>query len=160
MVIIIDYCFYYCFNKICWYWSNFQQMLLVILMMRIIFHVNISPFVYTVYMWRPISIIRNLYKIADIVLKCNYFEFRKDVYHQILGTAVAMKCVLHYTNIFMASLEEAIFEKFHFQTYVWLRYLDDIFVYGLKDLKTWKRFFGFLNNFHFSIQFTMGYSQK
>ena len=30
---------------------------------------------------------------------------------------------------FMAGLKEEIFEKSHFQPYVWLQYLDDIFLY-------------------------------
>ena len=51
----------------------------------------------------------------------------KDAYHQILGTVIGRKFAPHYANIFMAGLEEKIFEKPHFQLYVQLRYLDDIF---------------------------------
>ena len=56
------------------------------------------------------------------------FELGKDVCHQILGTAIGTKFAPHYANIFMAGLKEEIFEKSHFQPYLWLRYL-------LKDLK-------------------------
>ena len=51
----------------------------------------------------------SLCKLANIVLKHNYFELGKDVYHQILGTAIGTKFAPHYANIFMAGLEEEIF---------------------------------------------------
>ena len=72
----------------------------------------------------------SLCKIANIVLKHNYFiELGKDVYHQTLGTAIRTKFAPHYANIFMAGLEEEIFEKSHFQPYLWLRYLPLIAVF-------------------------------
>ena len=43
----------------------------------------------------------SLCKLANIVLKHNYFELRKDVCHQILGTATRAKFTPHYVNIFM-----------------------------------------------------------
>ena len=102
----------------------------------------------------------SLCKLANIVLKHNYFELGKDVYHPILGTAIGKKFAPHYPNIFMAGLEEEIFEKSHFQPYLWLRYLDDIFCIWTEGLENLKEFFGFLNNVHPSIKFTMEYSQK
>ena len=57
----------------------------------------------------------SLGKLANIVLKHNYFELGKDVYHQILGTAIGTKFAPHYANILMAGFEEEIFEKSHFQ---------------------------------------------
>ena len=60
----------------------------------------------------------------------------------------------------MASLEEEIFERSHFQPYFWLWYLGDIFCIWTEGLKNLKEFFGFLNNIHPSIKFTMEYSQK
>ena len=60
----------------------------------------------------------------------------------------------------MSGLEKERFEKSHFQVYLWLRYLDDIFYIWTEGLENLKEFFGFLNNFHPSIKFTMEYSQK
>ena len=57
-------------------------------------------------------------------------------------------------------MEEEIFEKSHFQPYLWLRYLDDIFCIWTEGLENLKEFFGFLNKAHPSIKFTMEYSQK
>ena len=102
----------------------------------------------------------SLCKLTNIVLKHNYFEFGKYVYHQILGATIGTKFAPRYANIFMAGLEEEIFEKSHFQPYLWLRYLDDIFCIWTEGLENLKEFFGFLNNIHPSIKFTMEYSQK
>ena len=60
----------------------------------------------------------SLCKLANIVLKHNYFELGKDIYHQILGAAIGTKFAPHYANIFMAGLEKKIFEKCHFQPYL------------------------------------------
>ena len=58
--------------------------------------------------------LESLCKLANIVLKHNYFDLGKDVYHLILGRAIRTKFAPHYVNIFMACLEEEIFEKSHF----------------------------------------------
>ena len=108
-------------------------------------------------------IIYKIYKIANIakiVLKHNYFELGKAVYHQILGTTIGTKFAPHYANIFMAGFEEEIFEKSHFQPYLWLRYLNHIFCIWTDRLENLTEFFGFLSNVHPSIKFTIEYSQK
>ena len=101
----------------------------------------------------------SLCKLPNIVLKHNYFELGKGFYQQILGTAIGTKFALHYANIFMAGLENETFEKSHVQPDLWLRYLD-IFCIWTEGLENSKEFFGFFNNFHRSIKFTMEYSQK
>ena len=85
----------------------------------------------------------SLCKLANTVLKHNYFGLRKDVYHQILGTAIG-------TNLLHTML-----------TYLWLvwkkRYLKNLTfnpifgcgiymifsAYGLEDLKIWRSSLGF-----------------
>ena len=63
----------------------------------------------------------NLCKLAEVVLKHNYFEFRQDVYQQILGTAIGMKFMPPCANIFMAGLEEEIFKNPKFKPFLCLR---------------------------------------
>ena len=104
--------------------------------------------------------LESLCKLANIVLKHNFFELRKDVCHQILGTAIGTKFAPHYANIFMADLEEGIFEKSHCHPSLWLRYLNDIFCIWTEGLEHLKEFFGFSNNIHPSMKFMMGYSQE
>ena len=101
---------------------------------------------------------QTLCKLANIVLKHNYFELGKDVYHQILGTTIGTKFAPHYANSFTADLKEEIFQKSHFHPYDWLRYLDDIFCIRTERLENLREFFGFLNNFHHSRKFTLEYS--
>ena len=60
----------------------------------------------------------NLYKLAEIVLKYNYFEFGQDVYQQILGTVIVTKFAPPHANIFMASLEEEIFKNPKFKPFL------------------------------------------
>ena len=78
-------------------------------------------------------------KLANIVLKHNYFELEKDLYHQILGTTIGTKFAPHYANIFMAGLGEEIFEKSRSQPYLLLRYLDDIFCIWTEGLEKFER---------------------
>lgn len=59
-----------------------------------------------------------IHKLANKALKHNFFELGKDVYLQILGTAIGKKFAPHYGDIFRAGLEEEIIDKFHFQPYV------------------------------------------
>ena len=73
------------------------------------------------------SVTENVYKLVEIVLKHNYFEFGQDVYQQILGTAIGTKFAPPYANIFMDGLEEENFKNPKFKPFLWLRYLDDIF---------------------------------
>ena len=81
----------------------------------------------------------SLCKLANIVLKHNYFGLEKDLYHQILGTTIGTKFASHYANIFMAGLGEEIFEKSHSQPYLLLRYLDYIFCIWTEGLEKFER---------------------
>ena len=101
----------------------------------------------------------NLYKLAEIVLKHNYFEFGQDVYQQILGTAIGTKFAPPNANIFMAGLEEEIVKNPKFKQFLWLRYLD-IFCFWTESVDKLKEFSKYLNEFHPSIKFTMEYSEK
>ena len=58
----------------------------------------------------------------------------------------------------MAGLEEEIFSSTEFQLLLWLRYLDDSFCLWTDTIQKLKEFLEFLNGFHSSIKFTMGYS--
>ena len=102
----------------------------------------------------------NLYKLTEIVLKHNYFEFGQDVYQQILGTAIGTKFTPPYAKIFMAGLEEEIFKNPKFTPFLWLRYLDDIFCLWTEVVDKLKGFFSYLNEFHPSIKFTVEYSEN
>ena len=99
----------------------------------------------------------NLCKLAQIILKHNYFELGERNYHQLLGTAIGTKFAPPYANIFMAGIEERIFQEFD-NPLLWLRYLDDIFCIWTEGEQKLKEFFEYLNNCHPTIKFTMDYS--
>ena len=44
-----------------------------------------------------------LFRILEIVLKYNIFEFNKDLYIQLIGTAMGSRPAPSYANIFMAN---------------------------------------------------------
>ena len=97
----------------------------------------------------------SLCKLAEIVLKDNYFQLGDRSFRQKLGTAIGTIFAPTYANIFMAGLEEKIFEARNFTPFLWLRFLDDIFCIWTQGENKLNDFFLFLNNFHKTIKFTM-----
>ena len=69
----------------------------------------------------------NLIKMAEFVLKNNFFEFNINVYQQISGTANGTKLAPPYPCIFMDQLETKFLENQNLKPLVWFRYIDDIF---------------------------------
>ena len=105
----------------------------------------------------------SLCDLASIVLKDNYFELSRKIYHQKLGTAIGTKFASPYANVFMAGLEKLIFENSGYHPYLWLRFLDEMFCIwtdGLEKFLEKQEFFKFLNAFHPAIKFTMDYSYE
>ena len=103
---------------------------------------------------------KSLCDLANIVLKENYFELSSKTYHQKLGTAIGTKFAPPYANLFMAGLEKCIFENSGYHPYLWLSFLDDTFCIWTDGLEKLQEFFEFLNAFHPTIKFTMGYSYE
>ena len=102
----------------------------------------------------------SLCDLASIVLKENYFELSRKIYHQKLGTAIGIKFAPPYANLFMTGLEKRIFENSGYHPYLWLRYLDDIFCIWRDGLEKIRKFFKYLNAFHPAIKFAMDYSYE
>ena len=68
-----------------------------------------------------------LVKMAEFVLKNNYFQFSDKVYQQISGTAIGTKFAPPYACIFMDQVESKFLQTQKFQPLVCFRYIDDIF---------------------------------
>ena len=79
-----------------------------------------------------------LLKMAQFVLKNNFFEFNNDVFQQISGTAIGTKFALPYVCIFMDQIETNFLRTRSHQPMVWFRYIDDIFLFGLMLKKNFK----------------------
>ena len=69
----------------------------------------------------------DLVKMAEFVLKNNYFEFDRSVYQQVSVTAIGTKFAPPYACIFMDRLENSFLETQSLKPLVWLRYIGDIF---------------------------------
>ena len=66
-------------------------------------------------------------KIAEVVLKNNYFEFNRQVKHQILSKAIDTKFAPTYAYIFMNEIETKFLQAQGFQLLVWFRCIGDVF---------------------------------
>ena len=101
-----------------------------------------------------------LCSLIEFILKNNYFQFHDRFYHQINGTAMGTKMAPSFANLFMASLDQPLFEASPKKPTFYVRYIDDVFLiwpHGLQELLNFKNF---VNSFHCTIKFTMEYSQS
>ena len=69
-------------------------------------------------------------KMAESVLKNNYFEFNSSFKHQISGTAIGTKFAPPCACIFMDYIEREFLKNEEIQPWIWFRYIDDIFSSG------------------------------
>ena len=99
-----------------------------------------------------------LLKMAEFVLKNNYFEFGNKIKQQISGTAIGTKFAPPYACIFMSDLETKFLQSQHLQPLVWLRYIDDVFFILIHGEESLKKFLDELNGFNQYIKFTYEYS--
>ena len=75
----------------------------------------------------------NIVKMAEFVLKNNYFQFNDKVKQQISGTATGTKFAPTYACVFMNQVETDFLRAQEKVQLVWFRYIDDIFLYGLME---------------------------
>ena len=69
----------------------------------------------------------DLIKMAEFVLKNNYFDFNGQVKQKISGAAIGTKFAPIYTCIFMDDIESKFLETQSLQPLIWFRYIDDMF---------------------------------
>ena len=100
-----------------------------------------------------------LVELAEVVLKNNIFTFRKKTLKQKRSTAVGTKFAPPYSMLFMAELEEKILSEIELKTYLWWRYIDDIFLLWEHGEEKLKEFIEHLNEKHPTIKFTAEWSQ-
>ena len=96
----------------------------------------------------------DLVKMAEFVLKNNYFEFNGQVKHQISGMVIDTKFAPTYACIFMDEIETKFLETQEFQPLVWFRYIGDVFVIWIHGPDKLVSFMTELNNYHPNIKFT------
>ena len=69
----------------------------------------------------------DLTKMAEFVLKNNYFEFNGKVKKQISGTAIGTKFAPPYACIFMDQVETEFLKTQKHKLLVWFRYIYNVF---------------------------------
>ena len=96
----------------------------------------------------------DLGKMAEFVLKNNYFEFNGQVKHQISGTAISTKFAPTYACIFMDEIETKFLETKEFQPLVLFKYIDNVFFIWTHGPDKLVSFMTEFNNYHPNIKFT------
>ena len=71
----------------------------------------------------------DIVKMAEFVLKSNYFQFNDKVKQQISGTAIGTKFAPTYACVFMDQVETDFLRAQEKVPLVWFRYIEDIFFY-------------------------------
>ena len=83
----------------------------------------------------------DIVKMTEFVLKNNFFEFNGEVKRQKSGTAIGTKFAPPY------KVETQFLKSQELQSFLWLRYIDDIFLYGFIEHRNWILFLMSLTNF-------------
>ena len=95
----------------------------------------------------------------ELDLKNNNFEFDGKHYLQKTGTAIGTRMAPSYANLFMHDLESRLLAWVPVKPFIWLRYIDDIFMVWTKGEKKLLEFLKNINNFHDTIKFTFDWSR-
>ena len=69
----------------------------------------------------------DIVRIADFVLKNIFFEFNGGVKRQKRETVTGTKFVSPYPCIFIYEIETEFIKSQKLQTFLWLRYIEDVF---------------------------------
>ena len=96
----------------------------------------------------------DLVKMAEFVLKNNFFEFNSKIKQQVSGTAIGTKFAPPYACLFMDKFETSFLETQQLQPLVWFRYIDDIFFIWTHGEEEREIFLKSLNEFDPCITFT------
>ena len=99
-------------------------------------------------------------KMAQFVLKNNFFEFNNDVLQQMYGTAIGAKFAPPYACIFMDQIETKFLRIQSHQPMIWFRYIDSTFFIWTHGEEKLEKFIADFNAFNSNIQFTCESSKK
>ena len=99
--------------------------------------------------------ISNITKMIDFISTHNYFEFSDESFIQSHGTEMGQKMAPTYTNIFMWNFEEYLLDNCTDKPFLYLRYIDDIFVIWRHDEDKLEQFHAYVNSIHPNINLTL-----
>ena len=70
----------------------------------------------------------NVLELLELCLNSNDFEFDGKWFLQNSGKTMSTKWSPHYSDIYMAYFEEKTLKKYSHKPFIYLRYLNDIFI--------------------------------
>ena len=85
------------------------------------------------------------------------FEFDDKHYLQKRGTTIGTRMAPSYANLFMHDLESKLLAPV--KPFIWLRYIDDIFMVWTEGEEKLLEFLKNINHFHDTIKFTFDWSR-
>ena len=95
----------------------------------------------------------DLVNMADFALKNKYFEFDSCIKQQISGTAIGTKFAPPYACLFMDKVESEFIGSENTKPWVWMKYIDDIFLFWIENEDKLEGFLQRLNSFHPNVKF-------
>ena len=95
-----------------------------------------------------------------MILTMNNFSFNNEHFLQKHGTAMGTRIAPSYANSFMSKFEQQAIDNSLLKSFIWWRFIDDIFMIWTHGKEHLKSFIGFLNSIHPSIKFTHEYSNS
>ena len=95
----------------------------------------------------------NILELLELCLNSNDFEFYGKWFLQNSGTTMGTKWSPHYADIFMAYFEEKALEKCPHKPFIYLRYLDDIFIIWHHGRTVFSEFIDIFNSHQPPIRF-------
>ena len=98
--------------------------------------------------------------LLELVLTKNNFQFNNQHYLQIKGCAMGTRVAPSFANTHMGKFEDDHVYTYHLQPFIYLRYLDDIFLIWQHGLEELNKFVDHLNSRMESMKFTMEVSRE
>lgn len=99
-------------------------------------------------------------ELLELCLENNDFEFNGNTFLQKSGISMGIKFAPSFANIFMAKWEREALDKYPHQPYLYLRFLDDIFLIWTHGIEKFNEFLNVLNNHHptINLKATVGFT--
>ena len=99
-------------------------------------------------------------ELKIVVLKYKLRQINYNHYLQTLGIAICTKIAPAYVNLFIDRLERQLILDAHIKPYLWLRYIDDIFMVWTGSEEELSEFLNYINKAHATIKFTWTWSRE
>ena len=103
---------------------------------------------------------KDLVELAKLILENKFFKFDNKICHQKLGTAIGTRFAPSFANMFMPKLERKMLQEYHLNPWIWLRFLDDIFLIWLHGNETLLEFLNYANSYDDTIKYTWEWSYE